>query len=244
MKLNPSTAAKLLEVLNELIDANPQLAIQRALSHERALRRIQGRGVAVETIIDVGASDGRWSLMARQVWPGARCHLIEAFRHWEPKLNELSAADPAVTYTLAAAGASDGEVNFFNDPANPYGGVASDTASAESWTVPQVSLDGEVARHGLADPLLIKLDTHGFERPILDGAADALKRCSLLVVECYNFQTPENRFAAMTQLIEGLGFRCIDIGEPLFREHDEAFWQIDLFFVPADRPEFDYARYR
>ena len=52
--------------------------IRNALSLHTALKRCTGRGLQVRTIIDVGASDGRWSLAARKFFPHARCLLIEA----------------------------------------------------------------------------------------------------------------------------------------------------------------------
>jgi len=41
-----------------------------------------------------------------------------------------------------------------------------------------------------------------------------------------------------------LGFGVIDMSEPLWRELDRAFWQIELFFVPVDPPEFRVNTYR
>ncbi|MBK3774360.1 hypothetical protein GAY31_09325 [Azospirillum brasilense] len=45
--------------------------------------------MAWRTAVDVGASDGRWTTLARDTWPDAGYHLIEAFRHWEPALTTL-----------------------------------------------------------------------------------------------------------------------------------------------------------
>ena len=39
--------------------------VDEILSHKRALSRIVARGLKIHTIIDVGASDGRWSIMAK-----------------------------------------------------------------------------------------------------------------------------------------------------------------------------------
>jgi hypothetical protein len=62
--------------------------IQRRLydpwSFQEALRRASDRGTKVRTIVDVGASDGRWSLVARRFFPGASCLLVEAQLVHEP----------------------------------------------------------------------------------------------------------------------------------------------------------------
>ncbi|MBJ7413898.1 MAG: FkbM family methyltransferase [Niveispirillum sp.] len=205
-----------------------------------ALARIQARGVEVASVLDVGASDGTWSIKARPCWPQARYHLVEAFGHWREKLEALCAAEPAFSHVIAAAGATEGEVWFYNDPDAPYGGAASTAPGQGHWSVPQVSLAGEVARLGLPGPYLIKLDTHGFERPILEGAASILAQASLVVIETYIFHIhPEAMlFHEICAYMAARGFRVIDMSEPLWRERDRALWQVDLFFVRDDRPEF------
>jgi FkbM family methyltransferase len=235
------------------IDPNAHAALNRLrwlLRDERletpsALARIQARGVEVATVLDVGASDGSWALKARPYWPRARYHLVEAFDKWREKLEALSMADPAFSHVIAAAGAEEGKIWFVNNPDAPYGGAASSEPREGCWSVPQISLAGEVARLGLPGPYLIKLDTHGFERPILKGAASILDQTSLVVIETYIFHIHPDAmlFHEMCAYMTEHGFRVIDMSEPLWREHDHALWQIDLFFVRADRPEFHHSSY-
>lgn len=210
-----------------------------------ALARIRARGVEVASVLDVGASDGIWSINARPCWPQARYHLVEAFGHWRQKLEALCATEPAFSHVIAAAGATEGEVWFYNDPEAPYGGSASSAPGAGRWSVPQVSLAGEVVRLGLPSPYLIKLDTHGFERRILEGAAAILPQTSLVVIETYMFHIHPDAmlFYEMCTYMAARGFRVIDMSEPLWREYDRALWQMDLFFVRDDRPEFAHNRY-
>lgn len=174
----------------------------------------------------------------------ANFHLIEAFDHWRDSLETVCAKTPGFSYTLAAAGPEDGETWFTNDREQPLGGVARQTEASGFWKVRQVAIDRECERLKLPGPFLLKLDTHGFERPILEGARETLRSTSIAVIEMYNFQTAENRFPAMCLLMEELGFRCIDISEPLFRDYDDAFWQMDFYFIKANRPEFKHAQYR
>ncbi|MBD24937.1 MAG: methyltransferase FkbM family protein [Candidatus Marinimicrobia bacterium] len=232
----------LTESAKELVEANPLEFMKPVLSHFNALKRIRDRGVNVETVVDLGAARGSWSKMARTVWPNSRCHMIEANHSWERELHDLT-TDPAYSYVIAAAGPKRGE-GHFKFSKDPYGGVARTEKEEGTSRVPMTTVDSECAEHGLQTPILLKFDTHGFEREILEGASETLKKTSLIVIEAYNFGKREKRFPAMLDSLEDLGFRCIDIGEPLFRDYDHSFWQIDFFLVPLDRPEFEYGGYK
>ncbi|MCA0200727.1 MAG: acyl-CoA mutase large subunit family protein [Proteobacteria bacterium] len=50
--------------------------------------------------------------------------------------------------------------------------------------------------------------------------------------------------SALLELLEDIGFRCINIGEPLFRDHHRSFWQMGFSLVPVDRPEFQYGSFK
>ena len=225
----------------------PRLAqhiVVHAMGTPAALARIAARDTEIRTVIDVGASDGRWSLQAEPVWPDARFHLVEANPVHEARLRRLCARKPAFSYSLAAAGPLDGTVGF--DAGNPFGGRAAPDAAARLITVPQRSLASLAAELRLAPPYLIKLDTHGYEPSILEGAAPLFPSANLFVIEAYTFPQPPDgiQFHELCGLMAARGFRVVDLSEPLWRSRDGALWQFDLFFVPASRPEFGYTRFR
>lgn len=219
-----------------------RLAIH-AMSTPHALERVAARGLQVRSVIDVGASDGRWSVATAERWPQARYHLVEANDFHQPALRRLCAERSNFGYTLAAAGVADGEVAF--DTSDPFGGRAAPADGSEHPTVGQRSLTSIAREHDLQPPYLIKLDTHGIEVPILDGAADLFGRTSLFVIEAYNFRIrPDSlHFSELCGYMRERGFAVIDISEPMWRARDAALWQLDLFFVAADRPEFDHVQF-
>ena len=221
----------------------PEEVIWSALSTRKALARIAARGVSVTSVIDVGASDGRWSEIAMSIFPDARYLLVEAQDGHLPALKDFAAAHPNADFVIAAAGDKVGDV-FFDD-ANLFGGIAHKTGGPVVKKVPMVTLDSEVASRQLPGPYLLKLDTHGFEVPILNGAGAVLKSAAVVVIETYNFHiTPESLlFHEMCEFMGKLGFRVIDVSEPLWRQHDQAFWQMDLFFVPSDDPALAHVTY-
>jgi FkbM family methyltransferase len=219
----------------------------RRLQHERPPERANtmastllkwAASTEVNSVIDVGASNGCWTRLALKGWPKARYLLVEAQPGpHEQGLRALASECSQVQYVVAAAGPQAGRIYF--DASDPFGGVASEEFT-DGTSVPVVALDDEIKVRQLRGPFLLKLDTHGFEVPILRGASRVLSECSLLVIESYNFDiSPEClRFPQFCAYIKDLGFRCIDICDVLKRPGDGCLWQFDLFFAPTSRPEF------
>jgi FkbM family methyltransferase len=209
------------------------------LSLESALTRICKKEIQVHTVIDIGASDGRWTKQVNPYFPDAFYYLIEANHFHSKSLEKIKSSTNNIDFVIAAAGDRDGEIYF--DASDPFGGLALYTPSSSSdIKVPVVTVDSICQKHNLKSPFLIKLDTHGFEVPIFEGATETLKNTNLLVVETYNFDIAEKslRFYQICEYLEAKGFRCIDICEPLFRKRDDALWQFDLFFVRDNHSVF------
>lgn len=225
-------------------DEPPETLAFRAASTVRALERIASRSIEIGSVIDIGASNGMWTAAAMPIFPEARYLLVEAQNGHLDSLQSFVKQHPNTEYVLAAAGDEEGEI-FFDD-GNLFGGLASKEQTAGAKIrVPMITVDAEVKRRNLRGPYLVKLDTHGFEVPILQGAIETLKSTNLVVIETYNFRIAPGSllFHEMCGFMERLGFGVIDISEPLWRTHDQSFWQIDLFFVRLDRPEFSHVAY-
>ena len=165
--------------------------------------------------------------------------LIEAQEEHQNALEGLRKHSRYFDYVIAAAGNKQGKIYFNAD--DLYGGLASVTpVGKHCLSVPMVTVDEEVSRRVLTPPFLLKLDTHGFEIPILEGAKKTLASASLVVIETYNFKlTSESlKFHEMCSYMESIGFSCIDLVDPMHRPSDKAFWQMDLFFIPSDDDVF------
>ena len=224
----------------ELVRASSSVSWQSALS------RLSVRSVPIKTVIDIGASDGRWSKTLQSFYPDAFYFLVEAQETHKSKLQAYKEHQDNVDYLLAAAGDYTGEIYF--DARNPSGGLASHELIEHERVVkvPVTTVDIEVSERNLKAPYLLKLDTHGFEVPIFRGAEETLKNTSLIVVETYNFTVAERslRFYEICVFLESKGFRPIDLASPAFRPRDKAFWQVDLFFVRCSREEFQSNAYK
>jgi FkbM family methyltransferase len=202
------------------------------------------RTTEVKTVVDVGASNGGWTRTAQEHLNADRYLLIEAQAAvYEQALHAFASADSRVEYVIAAAGDREGQIHF--NAEDPLGGVASETPTGRyDITVPVTTIDRQVRERQLSGPFLIKLDTHGYEIPILTGAGDTLPDASALIIEAYNFQLLNDslRFHELCSWLDERGFRCIDMCDVLWRA-DGALWQMDLVFVPASRSEFESAAF-
>lgn len=207
---------------------------------DAAYARFALRRRPIATVIDVGASNGSWTALSYRHFPGAKWLLLEGLPAHGPTLAQFVKQAPNIQYELALAGDHDGEGHLYLGP-DDFGGAAHNQAY-EGKTIPRPmrSIDSLVAQHKLPGPFFIKLDTHGFEREILAGAAETLKQTSLVLLEVYNFEFSPGmpRFAAMCEHMEKLGFRCTDLVDPLRRTSDGVLWQMDLFFEPITAPAF------
>jgi FkbM family methyltransferase len=215
-----------------------------AMKSGAALDRIIARGIEVGTVVDIGASNGVWSKSVMPYFPGAQYLLIEAQTLHEADLKRFVAAHPNAQYVLKAAGEKTGTIYF--DDTEAFGGEAMNERVREGLVeVPVASIDEEIASRGLPGPYLLKFDVHGFEMPILRGAERTLQNTSLLIMECYNFDIAPGAllFHDMCRHLHDLGFRVADISEPLWRPRDRMLWQMDIFFVRADRAEFQQKSY-
>lgn len=209
-----------------------------------ALNRCSCRGLMVQSVIDVGASDGRWSELCMGVFPDARYLLIEAQECHRSGLKLFRKQHPDCDFVLAAAGNKTGKI-FFNN-SDPFGGVASEQPFEKDCTeVPLTTIDCEVERAGLKSPFLIKLDTHGFEVPILEGAKKTIEQSNLIIIETYNYRISENslKYHEMSAYMEKLGFSSIEMADLLLRKKDNSLWQMDTFYIPSSSREFLYRSY-
>jgi FkbM family methyltransferase len=230
--------------------SQPAAAIKQAwptpgrATMEGVIERIARRNIKINTVIDIGASNGSWSELLLKRYPLAQYLLIEAQPVHEPALRQFCQAWPNTSYILAAAGETSGTI-FFN-ASDPFSGQASYSPyPSHNIEVSVTTVDREVEKHGRSGPYLLKLDTHGFEVPILKGAADTLRDTAVIVVECYNYKIAHEAlyFFEMCAHLKELGFRCIDFADPMWRLYDDTLWQMDLVFVRDNLPEFNYLGY-
>ncbi|WP_221032512.1 FkbM family methyltransferase [Actomonas aquatica] len=197
------------------------------------LARAAARGLRPGSVIDIGASDGCWSLLARPYFPRATFVLFEPLTERAPELAQLEQRY-GFRHIAAAAGDEVGETRFAVEDDLDGSGVVPANSDHDTRVVPVETVDHVVATHQLKGPFVLKLDTHGFEVPILSGAIDTLAHVELLIIEAYNFELQPGclRFHELCAWLEPHGLRPCDVADPMRRPGDGALWQMDLAFAP------------
>ncbi len=208
------------------------------------LQRIAQHGIELESIIDIGASDGKWSIDAMQIFPEVQCLAIEPLKEREPALITLKDKTDNFEYELCVVGEHDDEKVALN-VADDLDGSTVDGGGGVQRLVQQKTIDNIVSRKKLSGPFLLKFDTHGYELPILAGAKKTLRKTNVIIMEVYNFRLTQTtlRYHEMCDHMESLGFRCFDIVDPMLRKYDKAFWQMDIFFCRKDNDLFNHNAY-
>jgi FkbM family methyltransferase len=209
------------------------------------LRRLAARGYPVRSIVDIGASDGKWSLMCMQYFPDAMYLAVEPLAERENALQLKKRELPNFDYALCVAGAADGQEVALHVTSDLDGSTVNAASSASVRTCVTRTIDSLVRERNLPGPYLLKFDTHGYEVPILSGATNTLAETAGVILECYNFEIAPTavRFPGMCSHMEHLGFRVADVADPMLRSRDNVFWQMDMLFLKADEDVFRYSSY-
>ena len=216
-----------------------------AFDMSSAVQRIREHDIPIKSILDIGASNGKWSIHTMDVFPSASYLAIEPLHERKDALENLKKRYSNFDYVLCVAGDTDDQEVTLN-VSDDLDGSTVDGTGGELRKVPVRTVDAIISERKLGGPFLLKFDTHGYEIPILNGARDTLDRTNVIVMEVYNFEITDlaKRFHEMCLHMEKLGFRCYDIANPMLRLYDKAFWQMDIFFCRSNSRIFTYFHYR
>ena len=207
--------------LSEGIDFSIFLLGSFELSTARALQRLIRPGM---TVLDIGANIGAHTPpMAELVGPSGKVLAFEPTTYAFAKLGRNLALNPdlagrvrAFQYFLASTpGAAVPEAIYSSWPlpstagAHPeHLGQPKDTTAAETHT-----LDEVLAREGIANIDLVKIDVDGFECEVLSGASTTLRSDRpIFVMELapYVLRERGTSLDALLGLLLPLGYRFLD----------------------------------
>lgn len=147
----------------------------------------------IDLVVDVGGNLGQFAESVRERGYTGRIHSFEPVGKIFHSLERRAARDPKWTVTRAALGAAPGEVQinlYDNHTLNSLHALddgnarrlAVDPTVIGTESVPMTTLDAALASDP-ATSILLKIDTQGHERAVLDGAGATLARASALLLE-------------------------------------------------------------
>jgi FkbM family methyltransferase len=197
------------------------------------------------TILDIGANVGRFSLTANAVFPYAA---IEAF---EPLPSCFDAAAKALKpYANArvhnvALGDEDGEIEMFANNFSPSSSIlpmADTHKEAFPFTehgkmvpIKVQRLDDIAPKLNLADSLFVKIDVQGFERQVLAGGRETIRKAGVVLLELSFEELYEGQplFEELLDTMRALGFTFRGTMAQMGHPKDGRTLDADCFFVKA-----------
>lgn len=209
------------------------------------LKWLANQGIHINTVLDVGASNGCWSSECISFYPDAKYVLFEPQPVHSDALDDFATACKQDVFLVKkAVGASEGFTLF--DATDPFAGALTEKEGDNTIKVGLTTIDDALLEINADAPYLLKLDTHGFERSILAGANGTLEKSEVLIIEAYNFRITEEAFLfwELCTYLAGKGFRPIDLVDVLHRTYDNSLWQMDLIFIRDSWKGFDCISYK
>jgi FkbM family methyltransferase len=203
--------------------------------------------LGADTTLDVGANVGQYGSAIRAAGFTGRIISCEPLQDAFGELSRRASADPRWTAIRTAVGAEPGSLEI-NIAANSYSSSAlpimdshleaapgSETVGVER--VPVTTVRELVRQHGI-DPgrCLLKIDTQGYEAPVLDGAGELLAgfaaiQLELSFVPLYDGQV---LYETLVQRLAGLGFQMYGLDAGFGNPTTGRTLQCDGLFVRDD----------
>lgn len=223
--------------------------MERTVTLADAFARIALKNLGIASFINIGSGRGDDLPFFLKHWPGMKSLFIDMDPRFQDIWQSLAKKYPGTQYVVCGAAAEDGTGQFIKS--NDVGGALSSrpiAAGSDVHETPLRRIDTLTKEFSLPGPYFLKFDTHGVELDILAGSTETLKQTSLIMMEVYNFKLnfvggKNLTFDEMSLHMKSLGFRCVDMCEPLFRPGDLALWQMHMIFIRDDHPTWQRNSY-
>jgi FkbM family methyltransferase len=195
------------------------------------LMDMASRGFAPKTIVDVGAFQGDWSRLAKQIWPASELFMIEPNLANQARLAEVSKGLNASLFCELLGAENRRAINF-----NVMGSGSS--IMSERSEVPRTvesrplrTLDSLLLE--VRPPGFLKIDAQGYELEILKGSSHVLPAFDAVLLEIATIEINEGAplLHDVVAFMKTLGFVAYDILEIHRRPLDKALNQVDIVFV-------------
>lgn len=198
---------------------------------ELGLAAFAGRGFLPKTIIDVGAFEGDWSSMARQLWPEGRIFMVEPNLSKQTQLSAVASNINASVF-CELLGANDNIVVPYN-VMESGSSVLSERSPLDRFVENRSLRRLDSLLNRIEAPAFLKVDTQGYELEVLKGSTLILPSIDAILLEVAIIEINEGAPLLHEVLahMKSIGFVTFDILEIHRRPLDKALNQIDILFV-------------
>jgi len=182
------------------------------------------RPLSIDTIYDIGANVGTWTLLAKAIFPHAVVHAFEPLDcHTATFQREVGKLDGVHLHSIAlgeVAGHAEMRVTDFSDassilPLSHAGEQQYHIHQVATEQVPLARLDDWQSDEQLPLPSLLKLDVQGFELSVLRGSLRSLEHTSAVIVEVSfrEFYQGQCLFQDVVEFLAERGFALHALGQ-------------------------------
>jgi FkbM family methyltransferase len=211
------------------------------------------RWLGVDTVLDVGANIGQYADALRSSGFDGRIVSFEPLGDAYAQLAHRAGKDPRWTAAHTAIGAEPGTLeihiaaNSHSSSVLPMNDAHLDAAphsrTVGTESVPVTTIADVIATHDIVpERTLLKIDTQGYEKPVLDGAGELLGQFAMLQLEL-SFVPLYDGQALYPELVErltSLGFEWYGVDAAFVDPRTGRMLQVDGLFARssllADRP--------
>lgn len=207
---------------------------KQRLSHRKRLGYLKASGCEIRRALDLGAFEGKWTKLLREVYPSAQVVMVDANTDKERLLRALGDC------RIAVLGDADGrEVDYYKcldgDAGSGNGIYRENTAfsfAAEKRKC--VTLSTLLGSPEGFD--LIKMDVQGAELDVIRGGLPIVinSRYLLLELQTHNYNLGAPHFEEVVAFLHGHGFGVVDIVDLMYS--GDKLIQVDVLFRNKNLP--------
>jgi FkbM family methyltransferase len=186
-------------------------------------------GFNFNKVLDIGAYEGNWTKMFKQLYPFSKILMIEANSDKEKILKKIG------SYNIAVLGAENNKkVNYYKGENYAETGNSVYLENSEiKFKSEEREIQTLTSLLGPNDSFdLIKMDVQGSELDIIKGGLNIIKNTKFLLIELqnFNYNSGAPRIEVVVSFLKDLDFEFIDVFDLLY-SYDGRLIALDGFFI-------------
>lgn len=229
-------AFRILSLGGKPVSAIWRYSVAASIEHTAVLRSLD-----CQTMVDIGANRGQFSLAARHSFPDAKIIAFEPLPEPAALFRKVFANDDATVLHVAAIGPKPKQcemhVSARDDSSSllPISALQDEifpgTGEVGTVDVRVAPLDAFIDEGDILAPAMLKLDVQGFELDALRGCESLLHKFNWIYCECsfVELYSGQKLAADVIEWLSGNGFRIKGMYNPAY-DHEGLAIQADFLF--------------